>query len=93
MYNDDFKITLNPEFKEKLMMEGMAPADVEILSDPNFKNVSKLAIDNSDAIIKGTEIINDEVDKYIQSSGKLFLDFQPKESYIEAYNNFYEKVW
>ncbi|MBT7394189.1 MAG: glycogen/starch synthase, partial [Prolixibacteraceae bacterium] len=93
MYNDDFNITLNSGFRDKLMMEGMAAGDIDVLSDPNFENVSKLAINNSDAIIKGSEKINDEVDKYIQSSGKLFLDFQPKETYIEAYNNFYEKVW
>ncbi|MBT7397349.1 MAG: glycogen/starch synthase, partial [Prolixibacteraceae bacterium] len=55
MYNDDFKIALNSGFREKLMMEGMNEGDVDILSDPNFENVSKLAINNSDAIIKGSE--------------------------------------
>ena len=51
-----------------------------------------MAIDYSDAVIKGTESINSGVEKYIQSSKKLFLDYQPKETYIDAYNEFYDKV-
>jgi starch synthase len=52
-----------------------------------------MAIDYSDGVIKGTETINNEVEKYVKSSDKLFLDYQPKETYIDAYNDFYEKVW
>jgi starch synthase len=66
---------------------------VEVLNDPNFVNVSKLGIDYSDAVIKGTEHINSDVESYIKSSDKLFLDFQPKETYIDAYNEFYDKVF
>lgn len=93
VYNDDFKKTLNSKFSEKLLMEGITQEDVSILETPNFENVSKLAVNYSDAIIKGTENINEEVEKFIQSSNKLFLDYQSKESYIDAYNDFYEKVW
>ena len=63
------------------------------LNDPTYANVSKLAIDYSDGIIKGTEKINNEVEQYIKSQDKLFLEHQPKETYIDAYNDFYEKVW
>ena len=93
VYNDDFKKTLNPEFKNKVQLEGITPDDVKKLDDPNYINVSKLAIDYSDGIIKGTESINSDVEKYIKSQDKLFLDHQPKETYIDAYNEFYEKVW
>ena len=92
VYNDDFKNTLNAKFREKLMMEGVDKENVEIIKDPTFINVSKLAINFSDAVIKGTGKINAEVEKYIQSSGKLFLENQSLETYIDAYNDFYEKV-
>jgi starch synthase len=92
VYNDDFKNTLNAKFGDKLMMEGVDKENVEILKDPTFVNVSKLAINFSDAVIKGTAKINSEVEKYIHSSGKLFLENQPQETYIDAYNDFYEKV-
>ncbi len=93
LYNDDFKNSLNSVFKEKLLLEGITPEDVSVINDPTFENVSKLAINYSDGVIKGTENINNAVEEYVKSSGKLFLDYQPKETYIDAYNDFYEKVW
>ncbi len=92
VYNDDFKNTLNPKFSEKLLLEGIKKEDVSIINDPTFVNVSKLGINFSDGIIKGARKINIEVEKYIQSKDKLYLDFQPKETYIDAYNQFYDKV-
>jgi starch synthase len=93
VYNDDFKKTLNSEFKSKVLLDGITEDDVKQLEDPNYVNVSKLAIDYSDGVIKGTESINNDVENYIKSQDKLFLDYQPKETYIDAYNDFYEKVW
>lgn len=92
VYHDDFTKNLNPDFKNKLLLEGITPEDVELLKIPNFVNISKLAIDNSDAIIKGTKVINKEVENHLRSSDKLILDYQPKETYIDAYNDFYDKI-
>jgi starch synthase len=91
-YDDDFKDTLNSDFSEKLLMEGITKEDVDVLKDPTYLNVSKLSINYSDAVIQGTENINPEVKKHIQDSGKLFLDYQSKDEYIDAYNDFYDKV-
>jgi len=93
VYNDDFKKTLNPELKSKVLLDGMVPEDVALLENPTYENVSKMAIDYSDAIIQGAQQINTSVEKHIKSSGKLFLDHQPKETFIDAYDDFYEKVW
>jgi len=93
VYNDDFKKTLNPELKNKVLLDGMVPEDVALLEDPTYENLSKMAIDYSDAIIQGTQQINANVEKHIESSGKLFLGYQPKETFIEAYDDFYKKVW
>jgi len=92
VYNDDFKNTLNSKFSEKLLLEGIEKDDVKVISDPTFINVSKMSINFSDGIIIGTQKINSEVEKYIQTSGKMFLDYHPKETYIDAYNEFYNKV-
>ena len=91
-YNDDFKTTLNSDFKEKLLVEGITTDDVKVLEDPTYVNVSKLAIDYSDAIIQGAEKINPEVKTHINKSDKPFLDYQSKEDYIDTYNEFYDKV-
>ena len=91
-YNDDFKNTLPGNFNEKLLLEGITTDDVTVIEDPTYVNVNKLAVDYSDAVIQGTETINADVKKYVQDTGKLFLDYQPKETYIDAYNEFYDKV-
>ncbi len=93
VYNDDFKNTLNPGFSEKLLLEGIGKEDVEVIKDPTFVNVSKLGINFSDAVIKGASTINNEVEKYIKSEKKPFLEYQSKETYIDAYNDFYKKVF
>ena len=92
VYNDDFEKRLNANFSEKLLVEGVTSDDVKQIEDPTYANISKMAIDYSDAVIQGTEKINTQVRDYIKKSGKLFLDYQPKDSYIDAYNEFYDKV-
>ncbi len=92
VYDVDFKNSLNPEFKDKLLLEGITNEDVAILKDPNFLNVSKLGINYSDAIIQGSQSINPELASHIKSSDKPFLDYQPLDDYIDAYNDFYDKV-
>lgn len=93
LYNDEFKKTLNPEFKNKVLLDGITPEDVKKLEDPTYVNVTKMAIDYSDAVIRGSQHINPLVEQYVKSTGKPYLDYQPKETYIDAYNQFYEKVW
>ena len=93
VYNDAFKTTLNPKFSEKLMLEGVNKEDVEVIKNPTFVNICKLGINFSDAVIKGAGKINKDIEKHIQSAGKPYLENQPMETYIDAYNDFYEKVF
>jgi starch synthase len=92
VYNDDFPGALNKNFRKKLFMKGMTGSDVKILENPTYVNISKLAIHFSDALIQGTPVINPEVEQYILETGKTILPFQPKESYIETYSDFYNKM-
>jgi starch synthase len=92
-YNDDFVNTLSPKFCEKLLLDGIEKEDVKVIHDPTYVNVNKLAINFSDGIIKATESINAEVESYIKSSGKLNLGYQPRETYIDAYNEFYNQIF
>ncbi len=93
LYNDEFKKTLNPDIKSKVLMDGMVPDDVKLLKNPDYLNLGKLAVDYSDAIIQGTEKVNSELKDYAVQSGKSFLDFQSKETYIDAYDKFYQTIW
>ncbi len=92
VYDDGFNNSLNPEFKDKLLLEGIKSEDVAIINDPSYLNICKLGINYSDAIIKGAENINAELESHIKSSKKHFLDYQSRETYIDAYNDFYEEL-
>jgi len=92
VYDDGFKNSLNPEFNEKLLLEGITDEDISVIKDPNYVNLCKLGINYSDAVIKGMENINADVENHIKSSDKQFLDFQPEDTYIDTYNNFYDEV-
>jgi starch synthase len=93
LYNDEFKKTLNPEIKTKVLLDGMVPEDVALLDKPDYVNLSKLAINYSDAIIQGTQNINPVLENFVSETGKPFLGYQPKETYIDAYDEFYQKIW
>jgi starch synthase len=92
VYNDQFENTLNSEMARKISEDGIKLEDISIINDPTFENYTKLALTNSDAVIKGSEVINPEIEQYIKASGMQYLDYQPKESYIDSYFDFYNKI-
>lgn len=92
VYDDEFKTPLHKDFSKKVIIDGVEKQDVELLKTPSFTNLTKMAIDYSDAVIKGSAKINPEVEKYIKKSGKLSLDFKSAEEYIDAYSEFYDTV-
>lgn len=92
VYDDEFTNPLHKDFAKKIVYEGIDKSDLEVLKTPSFANLSKLAIDYSDAVIKGAPKLNSDVEKYIKKSGKLALDFKGPDDYIGAYSEFYDAV-
>jgi starch synthase len=92
VYDDEFPNTLHKDFSKKVIHEGIDKTDVELYKNPTFVNVSKLAIDLSDGVIKGSPKINAEVEKYIKKSGKPVLEYKNDDEYIDAYSDFYDAV-
>jgi starch synthase len=92
VYHDDFKKSLDVNFRNKLRLNKITDEDTELVDDPSYLNLSKMAIQYSDAVIQGSPKINPELSEYIQSSGKLFLEYQPEHTYIDAYNDLYDKM-
>ena len=73
-------------------MDNISNEDTELVDEPSFVNLSKMAVQYSDAVIKGSPKIDTEISEYIEESGKLFLDYQPESTYIDAYNDLYDKM-
>ena len=92
VYDNDFNTPLKKDFKDKLLYENITKNDVSILKNPNYVNLSKLAIEMSDATIIGSETINPEISSFIKNSKKPYLEFKTEEEYIDAYSNFYDEI-
>lgn len=92
VYASDFKNSLNSDFNEKILMEGISSEDVDVIKEPDFIQVNKLAIDHSDGIIIASEDANKEIVDYVMKSGKPVLGYQKQDEYIEAYSDFYDQI-
>ena len=89
VYNDQFNSPLNSTMAGKIAEDGININEISVINEPTFVNLSKLAIDYSDATIKGSELIDSDLENYMKSSKKPFLDYQSKENYIDSYFDFY----
>ena len=92
VYDDDFKNELNPSLRKKLDYYGIKASDVKQLKNPDYLNIQKTAVDYSDAIILGSDNINEELLDYIKKSGKDILTQKNEDEYISEYNNFYDSI-
>jgi len=92
VYDDEFTVPLHKDFAKKVLFDGIEKADVELYKNPTFVNVSKLAIDLADGVIKASPKINTDIEKYIKKSGKPVLEYIAGDEYITAYSEFYDAV-
>ncbi len=87
IYNNSFDGALNNELKNKINFDNI---ESETISEPNHSNLLKISIENSDAIIKGSEDISEDLIEYAKSLDKPVLDFHPDDDFKDAYMEFYE---
>lgn len=92
VYNDKFEEGLSNEMAKKLKFDKIKEADLRHFKDPGYMSVLKSAIDNSDAVIFGSPEIDAQVDQYAESQDKLVLKYQDEDTYVEAYNEFYQQL-
>jgi starch synthase len=89
VYNQGFSGTLDTEIINKILYDGIEEDDISELKDPNYANLMKIAIKNSDAIIIGSNEIPEDLDSYLKKVDIPVLKFHNKESFQEAYIDFY----
>ncbi|HCC51232.1 MAG TPA: glycogen synthase [Porphyromonadaceae bacterium] len=93
VYADSFKKSLNKSLAGKLKQDGMTDKDLQLIkTSTDYAALSSLAIRYSDGVIQGSPKINKKVTEFIEKEGTPFLSHQPEDSYIEAYNEFYDQV-
>jgi len=95
VYDKDFNNKFNPDFADKLLLKGITKDDVSVLGDKevDYATLLKLAIDYSDGVIQNSETVNQEVMDYARQSSKIVLDYQNPDTYVDACNELYDKIW
>ncbi len=92
VYGQGFDGTLDLEMVNKVKYDDIPADAVAELETPNYENLVKVAVNHSDAVIIASESLSPSLTKFIESSGKPFLPFAPKEKFAEAYTNFYKNT-
>ncbi len=92
IYDNEFKKDLDTNFKNKAKIEGVGKKDLELIDNPNYVNLNKLAVSLSDALVFGSKKIHPEIEQYIKESKKPTIEFQEEDKYIDAYSDLYDNL-
>ncbi|MDR2384283.1 MAG: glycogen/starch synthase [Tannerella sp.] len=93
IYDDAFKKSLNKDLITKMKLDSISDRDLKLIKEStDFAAISSLAIQFSDGVIQGSPVICKKVSDFMESINKPFLPYQGEESYIDAYNDFYDVI-
>lgn len=89
VYNQSFEGTLDKKMLEKVKFDGLDAEAIKPLKNPDYINLMKIAIDNSDAVIRGSEELQKELDDYLNNLDKPVLEYHSIEEFADPYTEFY----
>lgn len=91
VYQQNFEGILDEEMKKKVLFDGIEDDAVAHLDHPSHDNLIKVAIDNSDGIVIGSEEISEELKTYIEALEVPVLPYVKREEMANAYQTYYLK--
>ena len=89
IYRQSFDNTLNKDLINKIKFDGIEEEKIKDLEQPTYTNLMQVAIDQSDALIIGSEELPEDLTKHLKNCKKPVLDYHAKDEFSEAYTNFY----
>lgn len=89
VYNQGFDGTLDEKLTDKLGFDGIAEESIVGLKNPDYVNVMKVALDNSDAAIINSEELPQALLDHLETMDNV-LAYQTAETVKEAYLDFYQ---
>ncbi len=89
IYNNGFDGTLNSEFKQKIQFDNISESKIETITNPSYINLLKNAVENSDAVIKASEELPQELQDFVEKSEKPVLNYISEEEFANAYTDFF----
>lgn len=89
VYNQGFNGTLDKNTINKIRFDAIDDEAIAELEEPNYVNVMKIAVKNSDAVIIGSEEIPEELREYINTLEKPVLKYHKMDEVEPALLDFY----
>jgi len=89
VYEKGFDGDLNTKVVDKIMFDAIDEEVLGHLKKPDYVNLMKVAVDNSDAVIMASDNLPEDLKKYIESLDKPVLPFMNRDEAEEAYLDFY----
>jgi starch synthase len=89
LYNTGFEGELNNELTNKIKFDNILDSKTESISNPNYTNLLKIAIENSDAVIKASDSLSKELEDALTASEKPVLNHVSMEELGNVYPEFY----
>ena len=91
-YAKGFKGSLNSKMAEKITLDNIDKENVNVIKEPTFANLNKLAFQFSDGVIAGSEELDKDVSDAMAKLTKPTLEYQDPNSFVKAYADFYDSV-
>ncbi|WP_281636628.1 glycogen/starch synthase [Flavobacterium marginilacus] len=92
VYSQSFDGTLDAEMINKVRFDGIPDEAIAELEVPNYENIMKTTVRNSDAVIIASDGLSPSLTKFIESSSKPFLPLKFKDEFAVAYTEFYQNM-
>jgi len=89
LYNHDFEGSLNADFINKIKFDNIDEDKISTITDPSHTNLLKNAIEHSDAIIKASENLPEELLEVLEETDKPVLEYFSVDEFESAYLDFY----
>ena len=89
IYGNDFKGTLGNQMIEKIKFDSISEEKLNTLSKSSYTNLMKIAVENSDAVIKASKDFPEGLEDYIKATKIPVLEILSSEDYNETYSKFY----
>ena len=92
IYEDGFEGTLNENFSKKLVQDGVSEAASDIVKEPTFVNLNKLAVHYSDAVIVNGENIDSELRTFVDNSDSVSITCDNEDNIVAEATTLYDTI-
>ena len=90
VYNKGFEGILDKEMINKVRFDNIPEEEIDVLENPDYSNLLKVAVNNSDAVVIASDEIPDDLRDHISKLDKPVLDYISIYEFEEAYAQFYD---